>query len=272
MDHKEHYALPIGAGFGVAFVFAIVVSLVGSIIPFVGCCVCLASTAGAILAINLLQKKVGAPIEMKEAAVVGAIIGGLLFLVFTGLSTILVLVVGASAIPGMSEMPGDAAAGLGGSLAVVFGVVCGVNLFHVLFGALGGLAGSAIFKNNAPGGGGGTPGGGFGPPAGGGGFGPPGQPPGGGGPGSFGPPGQPPGGGGAPGGFGQPPGGGGGFGQPPGGPPAGGGGFGQPPGGGGAAPQGGGFGQPPGSQPGGGFGQPPGGGGQGPQGGGWGQQ
>jgi hypothetical protein len=280
MDNKQHYALPIAAGAGLAFVFAMVTSLVGSVLPPVSCCVCLAGTLGSILSIYLLQQKVGAPIETKEAAIVGTAVGGVLFVLFFGFASIFMLVMGASAIPGLRDMPGDAQAAFGGSMALILGVICGVNLFHVLFGALGGVVGAALFKNqaggNPPGGGGGPGAGGFGPPGGGapGGFGQaPGSQPGG-----FGPPGgAPPAGGfgqapgsqpgGAPGGFGQAPGSQpGGPGQSPGGQP---GGFGQAPGSQpGGAP--GGFGQAPGSQPGGGFGQPP--GGQNPQGGGWGQQ
>lgn len=215
MDNKQFYAVPIVVGIAVGFVFAGVMTAIGMLIPFVGCCACLGGTLGSLLSIMMLQKKVGATIQPKEGAVVGVFVGLGLTVLHFGFTAIMVALLGAAMIPGMQG--GDQAAGVAGSLAIVLGGTCITLLIaHVIFSALGGVAGAAMFK--APPGG---PPGGIGP------GGAPGGPPTG-----FNPQGGP--------GFGQPPGGG--FGPPPGGgfgqPPSGGGGFGPPPGGGG-------FGQPP---------------------------
>lgn len=216
MDNKQFYAVPVVVGIAVGFVFAGIMSAVSVVLPPVGCCACLGGTLGSVLSLMMLQKKVGAAIQPKEGAIVGVFVGLGLTVLHFGFTAIMVALLGAAMIPGMQG--GDQAAGVAGSMAIVLGGTCITLLIaHVIFSALGGLAGAAMFKppSSGPPGGigpGGAPGGpptgfnpqsgpGFGPPPGGG-FG---QPPSGGG---FG---QPPSGG----GFGPPPSGGGGFGPPP---------------------------------------------------------
>lgn len=211
MTNKQHYipwVLIFGAGSGVLSIIPI--------INWLNCLFCGWMLLGAMFAVKVISDKANATIEPGEGAIIGLFTGLVTGVIYGGVSSLLV---GAQA--GQMEQimrqfgGGGLSMGVGG---IVMMTLCiGVIVFPI-FGALGGLIGSAVFKKNTPYGGP-PPGGGYGgPPAG--------------GPPAGGPPAQGGGFGGPPqqgGGFGGPPQGGGGFG----GPPQGGGGFGGPPQGGG---------------------------------------
>lgn len=164
-----------------------VVAGVLSGLPFVGGCCFLWALAGGFLALFMYTKSVPGPIEMGDAAKLGAMAGviGAVISVVIGLPFFL-LGIGASALSN-SDLPN---AGISTGIMAAGGVLGLVlkAVFVVVFAVLGAVIGAAIFGKKgagAPppppppggsyGGPGGTPGGGYGggggTPGGGGGYG-----------------------------------------------------------------------------------------------------
>jgi hypothetical protein len=164
------------AGLGVAAVM-IVLGLIGSVIPGVGCCNCLLPIAAGVLAVYLYAKNSSAPLDPAGGAKLGAIAGvagGLLNLIIgTPLSYFVNSAVMDAQFAQLRDQGVNLPASLTGlALFIVMGIVSAV--VFVILAAIGGLIGAAIFGKNRPGGagvppppppgnyGGGTGGSGFG--------------------------------------------------------------------------------------------------------------
>ena len=168
MTNKQHY-LPWVPAMGVAVA---VVSLI-PIVNLLNCIFCGWVLLGAAAAVKLVGDKAMASIEGGEGAIIGAMtgaIGGVLY----GSVTALLQVAQISAMSGVFDQFGGNPMGGAGTGMVAFMSFFVSLILFTIFGALGGLAGSAIFKNSGPGGGmqppqvGGPPGGLGGPLQGGG--------------------------------------------------------------------------------------------------------
>ena len=165
------------AGLGVAAVM-IVLGLIGSVIPGVGCCNCLLPVAAGVLAVYLYSQKSSAPLDPAGGAKLGAIAGvagGLLNLIIgTPLSYFVNRTVMEAQFAQLRDQGVTLPESLTGlALFFVMGII-GAVLF-VILSAIGGLIGAAIFGKKggvgAPpppppagnyGGGGSSTGGGFG--------------------------------------------------------------------------------------------------------------
>lgn len=169
-----------------------------SAIPAVNTCCCIWALVGGLLAANMYIKASPNPVTPADGAIVGAIAGvvGAVLIVVVGIP--LQLIFGAAMMSMMggyiqSVDPSQAAqvqeamsAGLGIGRAILNGLI--YSVIAVIFSAVGGLLGVAIFekRKGGPGvppppppaaggpGGYGQPGGGYGQPGGGGGYGQPG--------------------------------------------------------------------------------------------------
>ena len=169
------------AGLGVGAVI-ILLGLIGSFIPGVGCCNCLLPIAAGVLAVYLYNKNSNAMVDPKDGAMLGAIAGvagGLLNLI---IGTPLSYFVNSAVMTAQFAQLRDQGVSLpesltGFALFFVMGIV-GAIIFTIL-ATIGGLIGAAIFgkKGTGVGGGGSTMppppppvnyGGGTQPPAGGG--------------------------------------------------------------------------------------------------------
>jgi hypothetical protein len=179
MNDKTKAAVMAGLGVGAVM---ILMALIGSIVPFAGCCNCLLPIAAGILAVYLYTKNSPAGIDPKDGAMLGAIAGvagGLLNLI---IGTPLQYFVNSAVMTAQFAQLRDQGVNLpesltGFALFLVMGIFGAI--FFVILSTIGGLIGSAIFgkKGTGAGGGGSTmpppsyPGnyGGTQPPAGGGG-------------------------------------------------------------------------------------------------------
>ena len=148
------------AGLGVGAVI-IVLSLIGSVIPGVGCCNCLLPIAAGILAVYLYTKNSPVAVDPKDGAMLGAIAGvacGLLNLIIgTPLSYFVNSAVMEAQFAQLRDQGINLPASLTGlALAIVFGII-GAVIFTIL-ATIGGLIGAAIFgkKGTGVGGGGGS--------------------------------------------------------------------------------------------------------------------
>jgi hypothetical protein len=147
------------AGLGVAAV-TILLALIGSVVPFAGCCNCLLPIAAGILAVYLYTKNSHATVDPKDGATLGAIAGvagGLLNLI---IGTPLSYFVNSAVMDAQFAQLRDQGVSLpesltGLALFLVMGVV-GAVVFTIL-STIGGLIGSAIFGKKGAGGVGGNP-------------------------------------------------------------------------------------------------------------------
>ena len=142
------------AGLGVAAVM-IVIGLIGSVIPGVGCCNCLLPVAAGVLAVYLYAQKSSAPIDPAGGAKLGAIAGvagGLLNLIIgTPLSYFVNAAVMEAQFAQMRERGVTLPESLTGlALFLVMGVIMAV--IFVVLAAIGGLIGAAIFGKKGTGG------------------------------------------------------------------------------------------------------------------------
>lgn len=173
-----------------------------SAIPAVNTCCCLWAIVGGLIAANMYIKSSPNPVTPADGAIVGAIAGAIGVVLIFVVGIPLQLIFGTAmmsmlqgimqnADPGQAAQMRDAmaASGFGIGRAFMNALMSGVTV--VIFSAVGGLLGVALFEKRK--GGPGMP--------------PPPPPPQAGGPGGYGQPG--------PGGYGQPGGGGGGYGQNP---------------------------------------------------------
>ncbi|HEY1402866.1 MAG TPA: hypothetical protein VGB05_01930 [Pyrinomonadaceae bacterium] len=142
------------AGLGVAAVM-IVVGLIGSVVPFAGCCNCLLPIAAGILAVYLYTKNSPVAVDPKDGATLGAIAGvagGLLNLI---IGTPLSFFVNSAVMNAQFAQLRDQGINLpesltGFALFLVMGVVGAV--FFTILATIGGLIGSAIFGKKGAGG------------------------------------------------------------------------------------------------------------------------
>ena len=169
------------AGLGVGAVM-ILIALIGSVVPFAGCCNCLLPVAAGILAVYLYTKNSPVAVEPKDGAMLGAIAGvagGLLNLIIgTPLQYFVNSAVMNAQFAQLREQGVNLPESLTGlALFLVMGVIGAI--FFTILATIGGLIGAAIFGKKGTGVGGGSTmppppppvnygGGGAQPPAGGG--------------------------------------------------------------------------------------------------------
>ena len=142
------------AGLGVGAVM-ILISLIGTVVPFAGCCNCLLPIAAGVLAVYLYAKGSSGPLTPADGAKLGAIAGaagGLLNLI---IGTPLSYFVNAAVMEAQFAQLRDQGVSLPASLTgfalfLVMGII-GAVVF-VILAAIGGLIGAAIFGKNRPGG------------------------------------------------------------------------------------------------------------------------
>jgi hypothetical protein len=147
------------AGLGVAAVM-IVLGLIGTVIPGVGCCNCLLPIAAGVLAVYLYAQKSFAPLDPAGGAKLGAIAGvagGLLNLIIgTPLSYFVNSAVMEAQFAQLRDQGVNLPASLTGlALFIVMGIVSAV--VFIILAAIGGLIGAAIFGKKGPGGAGAPP-------------------------------------------------------------------------------------------------------------------
>lgn len=143
------------AGLGVGALM-IVMALIGSVVPFAGCCNCLLPIAAGVLAVYLYTKNSPVAVDPKDGAMLGAIAGvagGLLNLIIgTPLSYFVNSAVMEAQLAQLREQGVSLPESLAGlALFIVAGVVGAI--FFVILATIGGLIGSAIFGKKGPGGG-----------------------------------------------------------------------------------------------------------------------
>jgi hypothetical protein len=142
------------AGLGIAAVM-ILLGLIGTVVPGVGCCNCLLPIAAGVLAVYLYAKNSSGPLTPADGAKLGAIAGvagGLLNLIIgTPLSYFVNSAVMEAQFAQLRNQGVNLPASLSGlALFIVAGII-GAILF-VILAAIGGLIGAAIFGKNRPGG------------------------------------------------------------------------------------------------------------------------
>lgn len=147
------------AGLGVAAVM-IVLGLIGTVVPGVGCCTCLLPIGAGVLAVYLYAKNPSAPLTPADGAKLGAIAGvagGLLNLIIgTPLSYFVNSAVMEAQFAQLRDQGFNLPASLTGfALFLVAGIISAI--FFVILAAIGGLIGAAIFGKNRPGAGGAPP-------------------------------------------------------------------------------------------------------------------
>lgn len=142
------------AGLGVAAVM-IVIGLIGSVVPFAGCCNCLLPIGAGVLAVYLYTKNSPVAVTPQDGAMLGAIAGvagGLLNLIIgTPLQYFVNSAVMEAQFAQLREQGVNLPASLSGlALFLVAGVIGAI--FFVILAAVGGLIGSAIFGKKGAGG------------------------------------------------------------------------------------------------------------------------
>jgi hypothetical protein len=142
------------AGLGVAAIM-IVLGLIGTVVPGVGCCTCLLPIGAGVLAVYLYAKNSSAPLTPADGAKLGAIAGvagGLLNLIIgTPLSYFVNAAVMEAQFAQLRDQGVNLPASLSGlALFIVMGIVSAI--IFVILAAIGGLIGAAIFGKNRPGG------------------------------------------------------------------------------------------------------------------------
>jgi hypothetical protein len=179
MNNKTTAAVMAGLGVGAVM---ILIALIGSVVPFAGCCNCLLPVAAGILAVYLYTKNSPVAVEPKDGAMLGAIAGvagGLLNLIIgTPLQYFVNSAVMNAQFAQLREQGVNLPESLTGlALFLVMGVIGAI--FFTILATIGGLIGAAIFGKKGTGVGGGSTmppppppvnygGGGAQPPAGGG--------------------------------------------------------------------------------------------------------
>ncbi|MDX6270898.1 MAG: hypothetical protein QOD28_2121 [Acidobacteriota bacterium] len=141
------------AGLGVAAVM-IVLALIGSVVPFAGCCNCLLPIAAGILAVYLYTKNSHATVDPKDGAMLGltaGIAGGLLNLIIgTPLSYFVNSAVMTAQFAQLRDQGLNLPESLTGlALFIVMGIVGAI--FFAILATIGGLIGSAIFGKKGTG-------------------------------------------------------------------------------------------------------------------------
>ena len=142
MNNKLKPALLGGGALGLLLVITVVI---GSFVPFIGCCNCLWPIAAGVLATMFYVKESATPATVADGAIVGAIagaIGGLIYLVI-GLP-LQILINGVAAIDAqVRQLSPDFP--IGGIVLLIVGGLIGFVIFVVL-ATLGGVLGIPIFE------------------------------------------------------------------------------------------------------------------------------
>jgi len=142
MNNKIKPALLGGGALGLLLVITVVI---GSFVPFVGCCNCLWPIAAGVLATMFYVKESATPATVADGAMVGAIagvVGGLIYLV-VGLP-LTYLIVGVTAMDAqVRQLSPDFP--IAGALLLVVGGLIAFVIFVVL-ATLGGVLGIPIFE------------------------------------------------------------------------------------------------------------------------------
>ena len=142
MNNKIKPALLGGGALGLLLVITVVI---GSFVPFIGCCNCLWPIAAGVLATMFYVKESATPATVADGAMVGAIagvIGGLIYMV-VGLP-LTYLIVGVTAMDAqVRQLSPDFP--IAGALLLVVGGLIAFVVFVVL-ATLGGVLGIPIFE------------------------------------------------------------------------------------------------------------------------------
>ncbi len=142
MNNKIKPALLGGGALGLLLVITVVI---GSFVPFIGCCNCLWPIAAGVLATMFYVKESATPATVADGAMVGAIagvVGGLIYMV-VGLP-LTYLIVGVTAIDAQVRQLSPDFPIAGPVLLIVSGLI-GFVVFVVL-ATLGGVLGIPIFE------------------------------------------------------------------------------------------------------------------------------
>ena len=142
MNNKLKPALLGGGALGLLLVITVVI---GSFVPFLGCCNCLWPIAAGVLATMFYVKESATPATMADGAMLGAlagVVGGLIYLVI-GLP-LSFLINGVTAMDAQvrqwnPDFP------IGGVVLLILGGIIGFVIFVVL-STLGGVLGIPIFE------------------------------------------------------------------------------------------------------------------------------
>ena len=142
MNNKIKFALMAGAALGL---FLVVTSLIGSVVPFAGCCNCLWPIVGGLLATMLYVKQAPTPASIGDGAMVGGItgvVGGLINLVIGLPLTYLIVGVAAMDMQMRQYSPDFPLTGI--VLLIISGII-GFIIFVVL-ATIGGIIGIPLFE------------------------------------------------------------------------------------------------------------------------------
>lgn len=142
MNNKIKPALLGGGALGLLLVITVII---GSFVPFIGCCNCLWPIAAGVLATMFYVKESATPATVADGAMVGAIagvVGGLIYLII-GLP-LSFLIVGVNALDTQMRQLSPDFPIAGVALLIVSGLI-GFVVFVVL-ATLGGVLGIPIFE------------------------------------------------------------------------------------------------------------------------------
>ena len=142
MNNKLKPALLGGGALGLLLVITVVI---GSFVPFVGCCNCLWPIAAGVLATMFYVKESATPATVADGAMVGAIagvVGGLIYMV-VGLP-LTYLIVGVTAMDAQVRQLSPDFPIAGPVLLIVGGLIAFV--IFVVLATLGGVLGIPIFE------------------------------------------------------------------------------------------------------------------------------
>jgi hypothetical protein len=142
MNNKIKPALLGGGALGLLLVITVVI---GSFVPFVGCCNCLWPIAAGVLATMFYVKESATPATVADGAMVGAIagvVGGLIYMV-VGLP-LTYLIVGVTAMDSQVRQLSPDFPIAGAALLIVGGLIAFV--MFVVLATLGGVLGIPIFE------------------------------------------------------------------------------------------------------------------------------
>ncbi len=171
MNNKQYY-IPWVPMMGVAVGILSVIP----VLQLLNCLFCGWVLLGAGAAVKLVGDKAMETIEPTEGAIIGALTGTIGGLLSGGIMALLQVAQIGAMTGVLDQFGGGPDLGFAGAGVMAIMTVLLSSVLFAIFGALGGLASAAIFKQSGPGGYGGPPQGGFGgPPQGGqgGGFGGP---------------------------------------------------------------------------------------------------
>lgn len=142
MNNKIKPALLGGGALGLLLVITVVI---GSFVPFIGCCNCLWPIAAGVLATMFYVKESATPATVADGAMVGAmagVVGGLIYMVI-GLP-LTYLIVGVTAMDAQVRQLSPDFPIAGAVLLIVGGLIAFV--IFVVLATLGGVLGIPIFE------------------------------------------------------------------------------------------------------------------------------